>query len=293
MNNLISSRMKELRKDRGLTQKAVAASLGIGQTTVANYENGTRFPDLDKLGEIADLYEVSVDYLLGRSASAEPEPMTREPAQSDLTYDFRDYMTSLLEGNKKRIRKIMMALIASDLSSHDIYRDYLARSLTETGTLWERGDLPIWKEHFISEMTLENMALIKSRKQGEFEKTRPLLAVVPGAEAHSIGIRMISDELEAIGYQVIFLGNNIPSENIIQAIRENRPMAVLMSVTMPQHVDSVKLLIEKIKQTFGTKTPTILIGGSAFDRMKYVETVTGADKYCKTYLDIEKNLKRI
>ncbi|NLB23702.1 MAG: XRE family transcriptional regulator, partial [Clostridium sp.] len=62
---------------------------------------------------------------------------------------------------------------------------------------------------------------------------------------------------------------------------------------MRQHIDSVTLLIDKIKQSFGTNAPAILIGGAAFEQMNYVEMVTGADKYCKDYQDIEKNLKRI
>ena len=67
MKEIFPKRMKELRKKFGLTQKAAATVLGIGQTTIANYENGTRVPDLSKISDIADLYEVSVDYLLGRS----------------------------------------------------------------------------------------------------------------------------------------------------------------------------------------------------------------------------------
>ena len=285
--------MKELRKERVLTQKAVASALGIGQTTVANYENGSRFPDLEKLGEIADFYKVSVDELLGRLTFRPQEGMEEKKPSTHPLYTFQDYMKSLMDVDKIKIREIVLSLIDSNLSLHEIYKNYLVKALKETGTLWEKGEMPIWKEHFISETTLEYMALIKSQQMREIETMQPLLAIIPGAETHSIGIRMISDELEMIGYQVIFLGNNIPADNILAAIRENKPGAVLMSVTMRQHIDSVTLLIDKIKQTFGTKAPAILIGGAAFDQMNYVEMVTGADKYCKNYQDIEKNLKRI
>lgn len=293
MNNLFSAKMKELRKERGLTQKAVANALGIGQTSVANYENGSRFPDLEKLGEIADFYKVSTDELLGRLTFRQHEERIEKVSRPQPEYTFQDYMKSLIDVNKVRIREIILSLMDSNLSPHEIYKNYLVKALKETGTLWEKGEMPIWKEHFISETTLEYMALIKSQQLEEFETIQPLLAIVPGGETHSIGVRMISDELEMNGYQVIFLGNNIPTDNILAAIRENKPAAVLMSVTMRQHIDSMTLLIDKIKQTFGTNAPAILIGGLAFEHMNYVEMVTGADKYCRNYQDIEKNLKRI
>lgn len=293
MTNLLPERIKQLRRQKGLTQKSVAASLGIGQTTVANYENGTRFPDLEKLGDIADLYEVTVDYLLGRTQEARPSVAEGEGQAAGQDVEFKDYMKSLLAGDKKRIRQIIHQLLEKEIPSEVIYQEFITRAMRQTGLLWEKGDLPIWKEHFISEMVQENMAMIKNARILTSESKRMILAIVPGAETHTIGIRMIADRLEADGYPVIFLGNNIPSENIVQAIRENKPHALLLSVTMTQHIDSVKLLIDKIKQTFGTKAPTILIGGAAFEHVRNVENLTGADKYCRTYEDIGRNLNRI
>lgn len=286
--------MKELRKEKGLTQKDAAAILGVGQTSVANYENGTRFPDADKLVAMADLFGVSVDFLLGREEYRMKEIKDQTAAdESEEIYGFDDYMHSLLTKNKVMVRKIILALISRGVSSDVIYHEFLERAMKETGTLWEKGELPVWKEHFISEMTLENLALIKSRRILERDTQRPVLTLAPGAEAHTIGIRMISDMLEADGCSVIYLGNNVPSDNVLLAIKENRPSAVLLSVTMTQHVDTVKMLVEKIKQRFGTRAPAILVGGSAFVGMRNVETETGADKYCRTYEEIQKTLKRI
>lgn len=116
---------------------------------------------------------------------------------------------------------------------------------------------------------------------------------MPGGESHSIGLRMIIDQLESQGFKIIFLGSNIPTDNILQGILENKPEAILLSVTMPRHVDTVRLIIDKIKQTFGTKAPAILIGGAAFEGVKQVENLTGADKYCHTFEDVVRNLARI
>lgn len=56
-----------LRKERGLSQKAVAGSLGVSQALLSHYEKGIRECGLDFVVKIADFYDVSCDYLLGRT----------------------------------------------------------------------------------------------------------------------------------------------------------------------------------------------------------------------------------
>ena len=292
MNNEFTIRIKELRKNNGLTQKDAAKLLGIGQTTIANYENGTRVPDLMKVSEIADLYKVSVDFLLGREGYA-LKVQEKKPEEEKPDYTFEQYMKSLLDGDKKTVRKILLSFLKKGVPSRVIYEDYIRRSLTEVGELWERGELPIWKEHFISEISLENMAMIKRRKYKENEDIKPILLLTPGAEQQNNGLKMIGDMLESNGHNIIYLGNLIPTDNIIQAIEEKRPYAIVFSVTVAYHIDSAKNLIDILKQKFGTKTPTILIGGSAFENAENVEIITGADKFCKDFDEIEKNLRRI
>ena len=56
----------ELRKRNNLTQKAMANALEITQPSYIRYENGTAEPTQQTLVKIADLFDVSVDFLLGR-----------------------------------------------------------------------------------------------------------------------------------------------------------------------------------------------------------------------------------
>ena len=60
-------RLKELRLERQLTQKQLAQKLGITQQTVGYYEQGINQPSHDMLIQMADFFECSTDYLLGRS----------------------------------------------------------------------------------------------------------------------------------------------------------------------------------------------------------------------------------
>ena len=60
-------RLKELRKERGITQLKIAMDLGLNQNTVSRYETGEREADYKTLISLADYFDVSVDYLLERT----------------------------------------------------------------------------------------------------------------------------------------------------------------------------------------------------------------------------------
>lgn len=63
----IRIRMKELREEKGISQYAFSAKIGVAQSTVGNWESGSREPSIETLLKIADYFDVSLDYLLGRT----------------------------------------------------------------------------------------------------------------------------------------------------------------------------------------------------------------------------------
>lgn len=62
--------LSKLRNARGLTQQQAADLLGITRGRLNNYEQGTREPDLETLSSLAEFYNVSVGFLLGRDEMA-------------------------------------------------------------------------------------------------------------------------------------------------------------------------------------------------------------------------------
>lgn len=62
---IFAERIKKARLKSGFTQKEVEQETKIKQSTIAKYENGQLEPDLEKLGLLAEFYQVSLDWLLG------------------------------------------------------------------------------------------------------------------------------------------------------------------------------------------------------------------------------------
>ena len=66
---MFSTRLKELRLSKGITQVELAKSLGVTKQFVSNWENDNIQPSIDMLIRIAGYFSVSTDYLLGLSSS--------------------------------------------------------------------------------------------------------------------------------------------------------------------------------------------------------------------------------
>lgn len=67
-SQILPKRLKTLREEKGYLQKYVADKIGVRSNTLSGYENGTRMPDPDTIVRLAELYNVTTDYLLGHSS---------------------------------------------------------------------------------------------------------------------------------------------------------------------------------------------------------------------------------
>lgn len=64
---MLGIRIKSLRKEHKLSQENLAKMLNVSQSTIAYYENEQKQPGYDTLTKLADIFDVSIDYLLGRT----------------------------------------------------------------------------------------------------------------------------------------------------------------------------------------------------------------------------------
>lgn len=105
----VGERIADLRKHRGLSQYQLAKLLNIATSTLGMYETGKRKPNVEMLEQIAEFFNVSTDYLLGRDPR-EDDLKTADLADDDTIFTFEgkpipeqdlEYMKRLLRGERK------------------------------------------------------------------------------------------------------------------------------------------------------------------------------------------------
>lgn len=89
MSNL-GKRIKYLRESQDLSQKEFAQILGVQNSTLCQYENGTRIPGDDIKVKIADYFNVSMDYLYGRTETQSKLIPSIPPELQQLQWAFYD-----------------------------------------------------------------------------------------------------------------------------------------------------------------------------------------------------------
>lgn len=97
--------LKNARKASGKTQKDVAEYLGVGQSTYKNYECGIREPNNDTTVKLAELFNVTTDYLLGR------EPLPNPFADLNLSEDDEKEVMEKYISLPPEVRAIMLDVL--------------------------------------------------------------------------------------------------------------------------------------------------------------------------------------
>lgn len=100
----ITDKIRELRKKADYTQAEVSKKLNIQRQTYCNYENALRTPPLETITALAELYQVSLDYLLGSTDNPEIRPVRLSLQEKKLLNDF----SSLSENSQKEVLNFIL-----------------------------------------------------------------------------------------------------------------------------------------------------------------------------------------
>ena len=102
----ILKRLKELRKERNLTQRELGAIVNSSDRSIGFYETGERDPDTQTLDKLANFFDVSVDYLLGRTSTRNYNTsITAFHATDDLDEEDIELVNNLIERLKEKHKK--------------------------------------------------------------------------------------------------------------------------------------------------------------------------------------------
>lgn len=99
-------RLKELREQQRLSQRAVALKFNLSQSTISAYEIGDRTPDLETLIAIASFFNVSLDYFVGlsnlrqnlQSSDLSPDELEHLHAYNQLSHSDREKVKAYIDG---------------------------------------------------------------------------------------------------------------------------------------------------------------------------------------------------
>lgn len=119
---VFGKRLKELRKANGYTIEQFAQRVGIAKSTVGYYENDNRLPDIEILARIANEFNVSADYLIGRTNTTALKGKMKNVCElTGLSDTAAEYLAKLVKNKDSRKLSVINHLFARLNEDYDFF----------------------------------------------------------------------------------------------------------------------------------------------------------------------------
>ncbi len=190
------------------------------------------------------------------------------------------YVRHLLLGDRgAAIDSVLEAVAAGKISVQDAYLSVCLPAQREIGRLWHRNEISIAVEHFVSAATQCVMSALFSNAKRATPIPKTVLCSAVSGDRHEIGLRCVSDFLALEGFRTIFLGADIPPDDIAAGVVEFEVDLVVLSATL---FTQRRAAMDTIREIRALKCPPrhlvpVLVGGGAFDRDESTWRAVGAD----------------
>ncbi len=174
------------------------------------------------------------------------------------------YLEAILEGDRTAAESLILATLDEGTTIAGLYEGILAPAQARLGRMWHRGEISVADEHFGSATTQSIMSLIRPSFPRKKPNGRTLVSTSTPGDLHEIGLRMVTDLFEIDGWNVIYLGANTPTTDLIELLDRRRPHLLALAVSTGLTLRDAGELLERIRETSSIADLKVLIGGPPF-----------------------------
>ena len=201
------------------------------------------------------------------------------------------YLRTLLMGDSEAAWDVLLAGIEQGWNLFHLYLHVLAPAQVEIGEMWHRREINVAQEHLASEITDRLMdTLSRHFSWNRYLHRHAVLSTVE-RETHHLGIKMVADFLRVEGWNVKFLGSNIPGYALADYAFSRNVDLVGLSITMEAHFEQARDTVQALRK----RSPQIkvLVGGRALNEQPEYIPWLEADGYAKDAQGAIREVRRL
>ncbi len=227
----------------------------------------------------ADREQIVRSVRAATAAIAEAETLQPEISFSPLALQ---YLEAALCGRTREAIDLVVHASLNGTGPSDMYEKVLLPVQAHVGQMWHDGEVAIWEEHLVTEITRAAMSIIAHRAPRQDTSKPTVLLGTLSEDTHSLGLRATSDLLDLAGYHVVNLGANLPESDWISAITALKPKIVIVSVALRTGLARVRQLVSLIRQQCPGDEIRFVAGGPALQQVAisqdqlHVDAVAGS-----------------
>lgn len=195
------------------------------------------------------------------------------------------YLEFLLSWKRAEAMELVLSLMRSGTSLADVYLQVLQPAQAELGRMWHRHEISIADEHYATAIAQEIMSRLREHATPARRRDLRIVAAAVGGDFHEIGIRMVADCFELGGWDVSYLGANLPTTEAVREVRDRKAHVLAISASTFLHLRDAGGLIDAVRAEANCAHVKIIVGGPPFNLIPNLWQYLGADGHGKTAPD--------
>ena len=213
------------------------------------------------------------------------EHLFRPPHNADYLDDKNIFLEALLLGDSQACLQLARKYIDSIADLDIFYLYILQAAMFNIGVMWEKAEITIAQEHLASTIVNRLMAQVAlDISPGNQHMGSAVVSTSPN-EYHQLGALMVADVLDFDGWEVHFVGADVPHEELIAFVKDKAPDFFALSVTIPFNLARAQAIIEALRADPAMQSMKIMVGGRAFIDNPTIWYQIGADGYAANIIE--------
>lgn len=198
-----------------------------------------------------------------------PAPWAESPAFED----------ALLAGDRGGAAALVKRCLEQGHGLVETELHVIQPALYGIGRKWQGNQVSVAQEHLATAISQAIMTqALQNVEAPPSNGNMVLLACVEGNN-HSVGLQMVADAYQLAGWEVQFLGANVPTAALLQHIEQVKPNLLGLSVSFAQQLRVVKEIMARLTESQGDRRPAVIIGGLAINQFNRLTDGLGADAW--------------
>jgi methanogenic corrinoid protein MtbC1 len=178
--------------------------------------------------------------------------------------DLRDrYLTAQLAGDRREaLRLLVEDGLGGGASTIDLQARVIQAAQREIGRLWQLNRVTIAQEHMASAISQLGLAALFERATPAARLDKKILLACVAGERHDLPARLVADFLDLAGFDVRYLGADVPHDDLVRMVLAEQPDLIGLSVTMSVNAPALRTAVARVNAVIDRP---MLIGGHALE----------------------------
>jgi diguanylate cyclase (GGDEF)-like protein len=145
------------------------------------------------------------------------------------------YRAALHRANAPAAEAVVTEALLAGITPTRIMVDVIAAAMQRIGECWEQGEMTVAEEHLATALSYRALLPLQEPLQiaPPRSRERVVLAAIEG-QAHVLGLRMVADVLEGAGFEVLYLGADVPTIALREFVSDHEPAVLGLTSTQPR-----------------------------------------------------------